>query len=36
VIERLGCEELDERYVRPTGRDLGWMAIERIVRAERI
>jgi len=31
AVEHLGYDELDERYVKPTGRDLGWMAVERIV-----
>lgn len=31
TTEHLGYDELDERYVKPTGRELGWMAIERIV-----
>jgi methyltransferase (TIGR00027 family) len=35
VREHLGYDELDERYVEPTGRGLGWMAIERIVMAEK-
>jgi len=35
VLEHLGYEELDERYVKPTGRKLGSMAIERIVYAEK-
>ena len=35
VVEHLGYDELHERYVRPTGRSLGWMAIERIVHAVR-
>ena len=36
VLEHLGYDELGERYVKPTGRDLSWMAIERIVDAEKI
>jgi methyltransferase (TIGR00027 family) len=36
VREHLGYEELIDRYVKPTGRDLGPMAIERIVYAEKI
>jgi methyltransferase (TIGR00027 family) len=36
VVEHLGYDELDERYVKPTGRDLQFMAIERIVSAEKI
>jgi methyltransferase (TIGR00027 family) len=35
VLEHLGYEELDERYVKPTWRKLGSMAIERIVCAEK-
>jgi methyltransferase (TIGR00027 family) len=35
VLEHLGYDELDERYVKPTGRDLQSMAIERIVHAEK-
>jgi len=35
VREHLGYDDLGERYVIPTGRDLGWMAIERIVDAEK-
>ena len=35
VREHLGYDELGKRYVEPTGRGLGWMAIERIVDAER-
>ena len=36
VVEQLGYEELNERYVKPTGRQLAVMAIERIVYAERL
>jgi len=35
VIEHLGYDELDQRYVRPTDRDLKTIAIERIVFAEK-
>jgi methyltransferase (TIGR00027 family) len=35
VREHLGYDELGERYVKPTGRDLAWMGIERIVLAEK-
>jgi methyltransferase (TIGR00027 family) len=35
ILEHLGYDELDERYVKPTGRDLQSMAIERIVSAEK-
>ena len=31
LIEELGYEELNNRYVKPTGRKLGVMEIERIV-----
>ncbi len=36
VLEHLGYEELGERYVKPTGRELKSMAIERIVYAEKL
>ncbi len=36
ILEHLGYDELGERYVRPTGRDLGWMAIEGIVDAVKL
>jgi methyltransferase (TIGR00027 family) len=36
VLEHLGYDELDDRYVKPTGRDLQSMAIERIVYAEKL
>lgn len=32
----VGCAELDEAYVKPTGRKLGVMEIERIVFAEKV
>jgi methyltransferase (TIGR00027 family) len=35
VLEHLGYEELADRYVKPTGRELKSMAIERIVYAEK-
>jgi len=35
VLEHLDYDELGERYVKPTGRELRSMAIERIVYAER-
>jgi O-methyltransferase involved in polyketide biosynthesis len=35
VLDHLGYDELDEIYVKPTGRDLQTMAIERIVYAEK-
>ena len=36
VLEHLGYEELADRYVEPTGRKLEFMAIERIVYAEKL
>ena len=36
VLEHLGYEELADRYVKPTGRELTSMAIERIVYAEKL
>ena len=36
VLEHLGYDELDERYVKPTGRELQSMAIERIIYAEKL
>lgn len=36
VLEHLGYEELAERYVKPTGRKLVSMAIERMVYAEKL
>jgi methyltransferase (TIGR00027 family) len=36
VAEHLGYEELHERYVKPTGRQLGVMLIERMVYAEKL
>jgi methyltransferase (TIGR00027 family) len=36
VREHRGYDELGERYVRPTGRALKWMAIERVVDAEKL
>ena len=36
VVEHLGYDELDKRYVKPTGRELQSMAIERIVSAEKV
>ena len=35
VLEHLGYDELGERYVKPTGRELQSMAIERMVYAEK-
>jgi len=36
IREHLGYDVLGERYVKPTGRDLTWMAIERIVDAVKV
>jgi methyltransferase (TIGR00027 family) len=36
VIEHLGYEELAERYVKPTGRELASTPIERMVYAEKL
>jgi len=36
VLEHLGYEELAERYVKPTGRKLESMALERVVYAEKV
>ena len=36
VLEHLGYEELDERYVKPTGRKLVSLALERVVYAEKL
>ena len=36
VLEHLGYEELAERYVKPTGRKLLSMALERMVYAEKL
>jgi methyltransferase (TIGR00027 family) len=36
VVEHLGYEELAEQYVKPTGRDLPSMPIERMVYAEKV
>jgi methyltransferase (TIGR00027 family) len=36
VVEHLGYDDLDARYVRPTGRILQSMAIERMVLAEKV
>ena len=36
VVEHLGYDQLGERYVKPTGRKLQSMAIERMVYAERL
>jgi methyltransferase (TIGR00027 family) len=34
-VEHVGYDELDKRYVKPAGRELDWMAIERIVHARK-
>ena len=36
VIEDVGAGELNDRYVKPTGRDLGASSVERIIHAEKI
>ena len=36
VLEHVGYEELAERYVKPTGRKLATLAIERVVYAEKL
>jgi len=36
IVEHLGYDELGERYVKPTGRKLRSMAIERMVYAEKM
>lgn len=36
VVEHLGSEELAERYVRPTGRELATTPVERIIYAEKV
>ncbi len=36
IIEDLGYEELAQRYVKPTGRELSTMAVERVVYAEKL
>ena len=36
VVEHLGYEELAERYVKPTGRELASTPIERMVYAEKL
>ena len=36
VLEHLGYEELAERYVKPTGRKLVSLALERVVYAEKL
>lgn len=36
IIEHMGYEELAERYVRPTGRELASTQVERIIYAEKV
>lgn len=36
IIEHIGYEELAERYVRPTGRELASTPVERIIYAEKV
>jgi hypothetical protein len=36
VLDHLGYDELAERYVKPTGRQLASMALERMVYAEKL
>ncbi len=36
VLEHLGYEGLAERYVKPTGRKLVSLALERVVYAEKL
>jgi len=36
VVEHLGYDELHEWYVKPTGRQLDVMLIERMVYAEKV
>ena len=36
LIEELGYEELNNRYVKPTGRKLGVLELERVVFAEKL
>lgn len=35
MVEHLGCDELADLYMKPTGRELPSMVIERIVYAEK-
>jgi O-methyltransferase involved in polyketide biosynthesis len=35
VSEHFGCDELAERYVKPTGRQLTTLPVERVVYAEK-
>jgi methyltransferase (TIGR00027 family) len=36
IVEHIGYEELAERYVRPTGRELASTPVERIIYAEKV
>ncbi|GAF86954.1 unnamed protein product, partial [marine sediment metagenome] len=36
VVEDIGYEELVERYVKPTGRELASLPIERVAYAEKL
>ena len=36
VIEHIGYQELVDRYVKPTGRELAFTPVERIVYAEKL
>jgi hypothetical protein len=35
-VKDLGYAELGDRYVKPTGRNLGVLQIERVVYAEKV
>ena len=36
MVEHLGYDELAEQYMKPTGRELPFMTIERMVYAEKM
>ena len=36
MVEHLGYDELAEHYMKPTGRELPFMTIERMVYAEKM
>jgi len=36
LVKDLGYTELSDRYVKPTGRNLGVLQIERVVYAEKV
>jgi methyltransferase (TIGR00027 family) len=36
IVEHIGYEELAERYVKPTGRELASTPVERIIYAEKV